>query len=75
MKNIFIRYPILYLILFCLLAFVSGIEIGDIIKNGLSEKSSKTYLLIFGIVINLFLAFYFLSVYIKIRNNESKNIQ
>jgi hypothetical protein len=74
MKNIFIRYPILYLILFCLLAFVSGIEIGDIFKNGLPEKNSKIYLLVFGIVINLFLAFYFLFVYIKIRNNESKNI-
>jgi len=72
MKNLFIKYPILYLILFCLLAFVSGIEIGDIIKNGLPEKSSEIYVLIFGIVINLFLAFYFLSVYIRVKKNESK---
>lgn len=74
MKNIFIQYPILYLILFCLLALVSGIEIGDIIQNGLPDTTIKIFLLIVQIVINLFLAFVFLTVYIRITNNESENI-
>ena len=73
MKNIFIQYPILYLILICLLALVSGIEIGDIIHNGLPDTTIKIFLLIVQIVINLFLAFVFLTVYIRITNNGSEN--
>ena len=73
MKTIFIQYPILYLILFCLLALVSGIEIGDIIHNGLPDTTIKIFLLIVQIVINLFLAFVFLTVYIRITNNGSEN--
>lgn len=72
MKNLFIKNPNLYLLLFCLLALVAGIESGDIIKNRLPEKKGASYLTIFGIAINFILAFFFLFTYIKIRNKEQK---
>jgi len=71
MKDLFIRYPILYLLLFCMLALVAGIESGYIIKNGLPKNIGESYLTIFGIIINLVLAFCFLYVYVKIRNKEN----
>lgn len=70
MKKLFIKYPILYLFLFCLFALVAGIESGYIIKNGLPKNIGECYLIIFGIIINLVLAFCFLYVYVKIKNNR-----
>lgn len=70
MKNLFRKYPIIYLLLFVLLAFVAGYESGDIIKNGISKHKEIFYLTIFGIVINIILAFSFLFIYIKTKQNE-----
>lgn len=72
MKNLFIKKPFLYLILFCLLALVAGFESGNILKNGLPEKKSVFYLTIFGIIINFVLAFFFLFTYIRIKSREKK---
>jgi hypothetical protein len=75
MKDLLIKYPILYLLLFCLLAGVAGVESGDIIKNGLPEQKGVSYLRIFGIIINFILSFCFLFTFVKIKNkkeNDSK---
>lgn len=71
MKDFFVKNPISYLILFCLLALVAGVESGNIIKNGMPEQEGVSYLVIFGIVINFILSFYFLNVYMKIRRKEN----
>lgn len=68
MKNLLIKYPIIYLILFCLLAFVAGVDSGDIIKNGLPEQKGVSYLRVFGIIINFVLSFYFLYTFIRVKN-------
>lgn len=73
MKDLLIKYPIIYLLLFCLLAGVAGIESGDIIKNGLPEQKEVSYLRIFGIIINFILSFCFLFTFVKIKNKKENN--
>jgi len=75
MKKLLIKHPIIYLLLFCLLALFAGVESGNIIKNGLPEQKGVTYVTIFGIIINFILSFYFLRTYVRIKNkteNDSK---
>ncbi|MDM1071285.1 hypothetical protein HX001_02135 [Empedobacter brevis] len=70
MRKFLTKYPVIYLLFFCLLALVAGIESGDLIKNGLPEHNGTAYLKIFGILINVILSFYFLSAFIKIKNKR-----
>jgi hypothetical protein len=70
MKDLLTKHPIIYLLLFCLLAFVAGVESGDIIKNGLPEQKGVSYFRVFGIIINFILSFYFLLVFVRIKNKK-----
>ena len=73
MKDLLTKYPIIYLLLFCLLAGVAGFETGDIVKNGASEQKGLLYLKIFEIAINFILSFYFLFTYVKITNKKEND--
>lgn len=66
MNNFLRKNPIIYLVLFAILSFVVGIEVSQLIKGEWTED----YMKLITIVINLFLAFFFLYIYIRIKNNK-----
>lgn len=70
MKKLLIKYPIIYLLLFCLLALVAGIESGDILKNGLPDQKGVSFVKLFGIIINFVLSFCFLFTFVSIKNKK-----
>ena len=72
-EKLWIKYPIIYLLLFCLLAGVAGVETGDIIKNGFPQQKGNSYLKIFSIIINFILSFCFLFTYVKINNKKESH--
>ncbi|WP_167919403.1 hypothetical protein [Tamlana crocina] len=73
MKNFWLKYPIIYLLLFCLLAGFAGIDTGFIIKNGFPQQKGIMYLKIFQIVIGFTLSFLFLYTYVKIKNKKGND--
>jgi uncharacterized protein YacL len=70
MKNILLKYPNIYLLLFCAGSLVIGFEVGDIINNGLPARNIDLYLRVGGIVLNLFLALYFFYCFVQIKNKR-----
>ena len=73
MKGLLIKYPMIYLLLFCLLAGTAGFDTGYIIENGLPEKKGTSYLKIFDIIIRYILSFCFLFTFIKITNKKEND--
>lgn len=73
MKNFWMKYPIIYLLLFCLLAGVAGIDTGGIIKNGFPQQKGIMYLKIFQIVIGFTLSFLFLFTFVKIKYKKEND--
>lgn len=70
MKNFCIKNPIIYLLLFCLLAGFAGVDTAVIIKNGFPHQKGVLYLKIFQIVIGFILSFLFLYTFVKIKNKK-----
>jgi len=72
MKNIFTRYPYLYLLLFCFGGLIIGFEISEIIENGFPIDKIDLYLSLSGLIFNSILIVYFLYCFVKIKNNQVK---
>lgn len=73
MKNFWLKYPIIYLLLFCLLAGFAGVDTAAIIKNGFPQQKGILYLKIFQIVITFTLSFLFLFTFVKIKNKKEND--
>lgn len=74
MRDFFKNYPVVYLILFCLLTLYAGIEVANLIKNGLPEENYLFYFKLFGIIINFSLAILFLVYFVRIKNSKSDQL-
>jgi len=71
MRNLLKRYPYIYLLLFCLLTLVAGIDVGDIINNGVPKEKPKNFIKILSIVINFVLAIFFFFSFVRIKNKQA----
>lgn len=72
-ENFWLKHPIIYLLLFCLLAGFAGVDTGLIIKNGFPQQKGILYLKIFQIVTGFILSFCFLFTYVKIKNKKDNH--
>lgn len=72
MTNIFLKYPNIYLLLFCAGSLLLGFEISKIIKHGFPEENIDFYLSASGIVLNSILTIYFFYCFVKIKNKKAK---
>jgi uncharacterized protein YacL len=73
MVSLLKKYPIIYLVCCGFTGLIAGVEIGIIIKNGLSVNTGELYLSIFTIIVNLMLAATFIYIYLKITRETDIN--
>lgn len=68
MRNLLLKYPIIYLLLFCFGSLVFGYEVSDVYKNGFPKEGFKYILKISGLLFNIILVLFFFFCFVKLRN-------
>lgn len=72
MKNIFIKYPYLYLLLFCFGGLIVGFNIAKMLENGFNmNNSSGFYFDLITLIFNFSLTLYFFYRFVK--SQKEKN--